>query len=491
MHVMTASVSSRLSGNFARYFRKLLYGRDALRPPATKNQRPEKRDWTGRRQEPAQVQPPTAFPVQSINDPDDEGVLLLWPRLFMLALLALVTGLGYWSVVAKIDRVVRGEGAVVPRDHNQTIQHLEGGIMSLMNVREGQMVRAGDIILQIDDVQARAMLEDNLVKQESLKVRAARLMVEAGKVTEMRVPEGIDPQAGAWISEKSSLSMRQSRLIQEETTIRARLDQRQSELQEANDRLQSAMMERQIASDRLQMVMNLRAQRAASQMEVLEAQAADARLISVIASTQSAIPRITAAINEVRSQLAEIRVKATADATSELALIQAELLRLEGAIRSQKDRLERTEVRAPVDGIVNHINANTIGGVIKPGDVLVEITPSDSELLIEAKIRPSDRGELRPGLPAKVKISAYDYMGLPPLKGEVFEVSADTLTAHQGEKFYRIKVKLDAQQDQLKGKSLYPGLSAQVDVVVGQRSVAAYLLSPVTKFSERAFTEAK
>ena len=106
-------------------------------------------------------------------------------------------------------------------------------------------------------------------------------------------------------------------------------------------------------------------------------------------------------------------------------------------------------------------------------------------------MRPSDRGELRPGLPAKIKISAYDYMGLPPLKGEVIEVSADTLTAQQGEKFYRIKVRLDADQERLNGKSLHPGLSAQVDVVVGQRSVAAYILSPVSKFSDRAFTEAK
>ena len=490
MQVLTASANVRLSGDFPKYFRKELFGDEPTRPAAvTDAYHSAKFFHTGQKTGHEGNSSPHSF--RNKKNSDDEGGFFHWPRLFMMALLLLVTGLGFWSVLAKIDRVVRGEGTVVPRDHNQSIQHLEGGIMSVMNVREGQMVRVGDIILQIDDVQARAMLEDNLVKQESLKVRAARLMVETGKISEMRLPEGVDAQAAAWISEKSSLSMRQSRLNQEETTIRARLDQRTSEYQEANDRLQSAMMERQIASERLQMVMNLRAQRAASQMEVLEAQAADARLISVIASTQSAIPRITAAINEVRSQLAEIRIKATAEATSELALIQAELLRLEGAIRSQKDRLERTEVLAPVDGIVNHINANTIGGVIKPGDVLVEITPSDSELLIEAKIRPSDRGELRPGLPAKVKISAYDYMGLPPLKGEVFEVSADTLTAQQGEKFYRIKVKLDDYQDQLKGKSLHPGLAAQVDVVVGQRSVAAYLLSPVSKFSERAFTEAK
>ena len=443
------------------------------------------------RQKPATDPTPSSQINSNQRNPNNQSAPFDWPRLFMLLLLLLVTGLGVWSVFAKIDRVVRGEGAVVPRDHNQTIQHLEGGIMSVLNVREGQMVRAGDIVLQIDDVQARAMLEDNLVKQESLKVRAARLMVETGKATEMKRPDGVDSMAGAWLAEQASLKMRQSRLAQEETTIKARLDQRLSELQETNDRLQSATIERQIAADRLQMIMNLRAQRAASQMEVLEAQAADARLISMIAATQGALPRIAAAIEEVRSQLAEIRIRATTEATSELSLVHAELSRLEGAIRSQKDRLERTEVRAPVDGIINHINANTIGGVIKPGDVLVEITPSDSELLIEAKIRPSDRGELRPGLPAKVKISAYDYMGLPPLKGEVIEVSADTLTAQQGEKFYRIKIRLDAEQEQFKGKSLYPGLSAQVDVVVGQRSVAAYLLSPITKFSDRAFTEAK
>ena len=414
-----------------------------------------------------------------------------WPRMLLQGLFGLVLALCIWAFIAKIDRVVRADGAVVPRDHNQTIQHLEGGIMTALYVHEGQFVRAGDIVLRIDDVQAKALLEENLVKQESLRLRAARLLVEAGKEADMLLPEGIDAQSPAWLAEKASLAMRQSRLGQEESTLRSRLDQRQGEMQEAKDRLHSSTVERQIAAERLQMIMSLRAQKAVSQMEVLEAQAADARLLSVINSTQGALPRIEAAIQEVRSQMAEIRSRSVAEATSELAMVQAELSRIEGTIRSQRDRLERTEVRAPVDGIVNHINANTIGGVVRPGDALVEITPSAGELLIEARIRPSDRGELRPGLTAKIKISAYDYMGMSSLSGEVVEVSADTLATQQGEKFYRLKVKLDAKQALLQGKSLYPGLSAQVDVVVGRRSVAAYLLSPITKFNERAFTEAK
>ena len=412
-------------------------------------------------------------------------------RLLLIALFGLVIALCFWAVVAKIDRVVRAEGAIVPRDHNQTIQHLEGGIMTALYVHEGQVVHAGDILLRIDDVQARGQLEENLVKQESLRLRAARLLVEAGTAKDMVVPEGIEEYSIAWQSEKASLMMRQSRMEQEEATLNARLEQRLSELEEAKSRLQSSASERQITAERLQMVVNLRSQKAVSQMEVLEAQAADSRLLAVISSTQASLPRIEAAIREVRSQLAEIRSRSVAEATSESALVQAELSRLDSAIRSQRDRLVRTEVRAPIDGIINHINANTIGGVIRSGDALIEITPSGGELLVEARIRPSDRGELRPGLAAKVKISAYDYMGMPSLSGEVVEVSADTLATQQGDKYYRVKVKLDAHQALLKDKILYPGLSAQVDVIVGRRSVAAYILSPISKFSERAFTEAK
>ena len=414
-----------------------------------------------------------------------------WPKFLLKSLFVLVVSLVTWSFIAKIDRVVRGDGSVVPRSHNQTVQHLEGGIMTALYVHEGQLVKAGDVVLRIDDVQAKAMLEDNLVRQESLRLRAARLMVEAGKGASMVLPEGIEEQSPAWKAELESLAMRQSRLTQEEATLRTRLDQREGELQETQERLDSTVLERRIASERLQMIMNLRAQKAVSQLEVLEAQAADARLLSLISATQGALPRITAAIQEVKSQVAELRSRAKAEATSELALVQAELSRIEGTIRSQRDRLERTEVRAPIDGIINHINTNTIGGVVKPGDSLIDITPTAGELLIEARVRPSERGELHPGLPAKIKILAYDYMGLPPLNGEVVEVSADTLSTQQGEKFYRLKVKMDAANEQLKDKSLYPGLSAQVDVVVGRRSIAAYFLSPIAKFNERAFTEAK
>jgi adhesin transport system membrane fusion protein len=189
--------------------------------------------------------------------------------------------------------------------------------------------------------------------------------------------------------------------------------------------------------------------------------------------------------------MAELRYRMATEAKSELSAIHAELARIEGTILSQNDRLSRTVVRAPVEGVINHINANTIGGVIKPGDTLIDLTPDTGEVLVEARIRPSDRGELHAGLPAKVKVMAYDHTGMAPLNGEVAEVSADTLASPQGERFYRLKIKLDAGQDNLKGKILYPGLSTQVDVVVGQRSVADYLLSPIHKFKDKAFTEAK
>ena len=425
------------------------------------------------------------------SSPSDDQGENDWPRRLLITLIAILCLSVAWAWNSQIDRIVRGEGSIVPLDHNQIIQHLEGGIMTALYVREGQIVQAGDVVLRIDDVQAKALLEENLVKQESLRLRAARLMVEAGKANDILLPDGIDENSPAWLAEQASLTMRQSRMKQEELTLQSRLDQRLSELQETQDRLRSAVIERQIASERLQMVLSLRAQKATSQMEVLEAQAADTRLLSVISQTQGALPRIQAAIQEVRSQIAEIQTRAKAEATSELTIVYAELARIEGTIRSQRDRLDRTEVRAPVAGFVNHVNANTLGSVIRPGDTLIEITPSGGELLIEARVRPSDRGELHPGLPAKIKILAYDYMQTPSLTGEIIEVSADTLTTQQGEKFYRVKVKLDEKQAELQGKILYPGLSAQVDIVVGRRSIAAYLLSPLNKFSERAFTEAK
>jgi adhesin transport system membrane fusion protein len=175
----------------------------------------------------------------------------------------------------------------------------------------------------------------------------------------------------------------------------------------------------------------------------------------------------------------------------ELTQVRVDLARSESDMRNQSDRMNRTEVRAPVDGIVNHVFVNTVGGVAKPGEPLLELTPMNGELVIEAHIRPSDRGELRPGLPAKIKLSAYDYAVYGSLPGRVEEISADTLPDDRGERYYRITVSVQKDFAARVDKPIFPGMTASVDVVVGRRTVLQYVISPVRHFFQSAFREAR
>lgn len=412
------------------------------------------------------------------------------PRLFILVLSAFVVALLLWAELAAISRVVRGEGRVVPMSHSQTVQHLEGGIVGDIKVREGQAVRKGQILFLIDNLQARSSLDQGEAKSTALKARAARLSAEASGAATFIPPAGVAPEDPAVVAERATFIANRASLAQNAAVIQAQLIQRRGLVREAEARLQTATSEQRIARRQADILEGLLRQNAASRSEVLDAQARLQNIDGAIREANTSLPRLRAAVAEGEANLAQVAAKARADARLQLAATEAELAQARGEVLNQTDRVDRTIVRAPVSGIVNHIFAPTIGGVIKPAEPLLELTPTDGNLIIEAKIRPADRGELRPGLPAKVKLSAYDYAVYGPLGGIVTDVSADTLPDESGQRFYRIKVRVTGKSSFGSDKPIYPGMVANVDIVVGQRTVAQYLLSPLDRFYQSAFREA-
>jgi adhesin transport system membrane fusion protein len=191
------------------------------------------------------------------------------------------------------------------------------------------------------------------------------------------------------------------------------------------------------------------------------------------------------------ARIDEARARFRSEAQADLATALTEIDRLRQSLAAQSDRVNRTEIRAPVDGVINRISVNTVGGVVKPGDPIIEITPTSGPLLIEARARPRDRGELREGLPARLRVSAYDYAEVGALEGRVIEISADTVSDARGEPYYRVIVRVDALPENFQGRLLAPGMTITGDVVIGQRTVLAYLTSPLRKFSANAFQDAR
>jgi len=402
-------------------------------------------------------------------------------------LVLLMLGLLLWAAWAPIDKIVRAQGRIITASKSQVVQHLEGGIVSEILVHEGQKVQAGQTLMRLSDVNANSNLSQGKSRLQSLKATQARLRAEAQGGSSLQFDDDIP--VSMQMLEKNAFEERQSRIRSEQAALQQQINQRQAELKEAQARSQSLSTELNIAKQQTTMVENLLKKGAASQMEWLEAQSRTERLNTQFRDVVNTIPRLMSAQAESAARINESQSRFRAEARTELNQVSAEISRIQAGIRADSDRVSRTEVRAPSTGFVNRLMFNTIGGVVKPGEAVLEITPSEGPLAVEARVRPDDRASLRAGLSTRVMLGAYDYTVYGALRGEVVEVSSDTLPDENGQRYYRVVVETKPAQGPLAQEVILPGMTASADVIVGKRSVLSYLLSPLLRFSSRAMRE--
>ena len=402
-------------------------------------------------------------------------------------LLGLLLALLAWAAWAPIDKIVRAQGRIITASKSQVVQHLEGGIVSDILVHEGQKVQAGQTLMRLSDVNANSNLLQGKSRLQSLKAAQARLKAEAQGNASLQFEDDIG--ISIQMLEKNAFEERQARIRSEQAALQQQINQRQAELKEAQARSQSLSNELNIAKQQASMVEGLVKKGAASQMELLEAQSRTERLNTQFRDVVNTIPRLISAQAEYTARISESQSRFKADARTELNQVTAEINRILAGIKADSDRVSRTEVRAPSTGFVNRLMFNTIGGVVKPGEPVLEITPSEGPLAVEARVRPDDRASLRTGLSTRIMLGAYDYTVYGALLGEVVEVSSDTLPDENGQRYYRVVVQTKPAQGPLAEEVILPGMTASADVIVGQRSVLSYVLSPLLRFSTRAMRE--
>ena len=415
----------------------------------------------------------------------EEPQTYLW---LMAAVLALTL---VWAGLAKVDRAVRVEGRVIPAGRTQSIQHLEGGIVSAIMVHEGAVVHKGEVLLTIDDTSAHANLAESRIKLEQLRVKAIRLAAEAKGQSSMTVPATMAQSPQLVQSEIAQFTTQRAKLEEETQIFEEQIRERNAELKEVQARHAKLQSELDTAQERLKLMVGMAARHAASELEVLDARSRAQSVLTELSDAEGALPKIAAAIAEAQARIQSAAATYRANAAAELSPTLVEIDRLQNLATTQADRFTRTEVRAPVDGIINRITTNTVGGVIKPGDTIIEITPTNENMLLEARARPRDRGDLRAGLPAKVRVSAYDVGELGTLSGHVVEVSADTMPDSKGNPYYRVLIRVDKVPQSYAGKQLVPGMTITGDVVTGRRTILQYLTSPFTRFVFNAFRDAR
>lgn len=403
------------------------------------------------------------------------------------ALLGMFFVLVVWASFAPVDRIVRAEGRIIASGRAQVVQHLEGGIVNEIMVHEGQAVQAGQVLMRLADVQANSSVKQGQSRVQALKAQQARLTAEAEGLAQPTFSDDIPKELQQ--SELSVFRERATRATSEQAALRQQISQRQAELVEAHSRSRNLSAELELARKQVSLMDGLVRRGAASQMEQLEAQSRAERLKTSLNDVVNSVPRLQSAIGESTARLNEGVSRFRSDARSELSQITADLARVEFAVDGDEDRLSRTEVRAPMAGFINRLYFNTIGGVAKSGEPLLEITPSDGALAVEARVRPDDRASLRPGLPTRVLIGAYDYAVYGALEGKLVEVSADTLPDEHGQRYYRVLIETQSAQGRLAQEVILPGMTARADVVLGQRSVMSYLLSPLLRFKAQALHE--
>ena len=349
-----------------------------------------------------------------------------------------------WASWATIDEVTRGDGKVVPLSRMQTIQSLEGGILDTLLVQRGERVEAGQPLLRLNSTRFRSAYLETMSQVKVLRASSARLKAEVLEQDSIRFPEDIDKDGELALSERALFEARRNRLLQSEASIKE---------------------EMAIARRQLSLLEPLVERRSVSEMEVLKLQQTVASLAG---------------------KLTEMRNTYVQDAYAELSTKQAELSTLEQTLVQRRDQLDRTEIVSPVHGRINDIMVTTTGGVIRPGEPILEITPLEDQLLIEARIRPKDVAFIAPGMPTSVKITAYDYTIYGDLNGTVEQISEDTIeeeTPRGKVSYYEVLVRTDEAHLERHGERLAirPGMVAEIDIQTGERSLLSYLLKPIIK----------
>jgi adhesin transport system membrane fusion protein len=406
----------------------------------------------------------------------------------IMALLAVFVGWAWW---AQLDEVAVAPAEVVPQGKIKTIQHLEGGIIEEIFVREGDVVRTGDPLVQLDLALGGANKEEIQVRIDALELNKARLTAEA-RAEDINFPPDIAARRPDMVAaEQRTFDARQAELNKTLEVLERQIEQRQLEIDEIQATLTGKEESSKSALRQLEQSRRLRKDKLISEFEHLGIVREYETLKGERDSLTASIPRAKAALKEAQQRYEETRLKFSREAQEELGKVEASLERNRELMKQADSQELRTEIRSPIDGVVKNLGFNTIGGVVKPGDPIMEIVPTGDSLVIEAKLRPVDRGYVQVGQKATAKISTYDYSRYGGLDGEVIQVAPDSSTEQDGLVYFRVIVKTDKTYlgDTPGNYPITPGMEATVDIHTGTKSVVDYLVKPVLKLRHEAFRE--
>ena len=396
-----------------------------------------------------------------------------------------------WAGFAELDEVTRGNGQVIPSQRVQEISNLEGGLLSETLVAENQIVEKDQVLARISNEQAESTVRDNLNKQAEAEAAILRLEAERNG-SELVFPKALEEANLQIVTDQLSLyNARKTQFEGEMRALEAQLEQKNNEMAEAQARRGQLEENLRLVMEQRNIARPLMLKGTFSRVDYLKLEQQVATLQGDVAGVAQSIARARNGAQEIQERITQRRSEKTSQIQEEINKRRLELNSIRETLAFGGDRTKRMDVRAPMRGTIKRIMINTVGGVIKPGETVIELVPLDDTLLVEARIKPTDIAFLHADQKAVVKITAYDFSIYGGLEGSVEQISADTIEDKKGETFYLVKLRTKKNAMVYRGEHLpiIPGMTASVDILTGKKSVLDYLLKPILKAKQNALRE--
>ncbi len=409
----------------------------------------------------------------------------------LLAVFSLVGAFFVWSSTSEIEELTRGSGQVVPTQEIQIVQSFEGGILEELLVKEGQSVKKGDILLKVSDVAFASEERGAEAKSAALKAKRIRLKAEAdGKAFKMS-DDILEQYPDIARNEKALFNSRKEELQNSKSILDNEISSARSRLGEVQAKINRFIESRSILNKELDITREMVKKRAVPKLEEIRL---DRELANISGQIREATQEKNALNSDLRTKKKERKDREDqfkSQVLGELNEVESQISQLAENLTAIEDRVSRTDVRSPINGVVNKISIKTIGGIVEPAMKLFEVVPLDNNLKIIARVTPQEIAFIRPSLPANIKVSAYDPQRYGSLKGTLSRIGANSITDEKGNIFFEIEVQ--ANQNYLgtvdNPLPITPGMVAEVEIITGKRSILSYLAKPVLRAKDRALSE--
>jgi len=409
-----------------------------------------------------------------------------------LTIITLVAIILFWASITELDNVVRGSGKTVSEAKNQLVQSSEPGVIRSRYVEEGGFVKKGELLFEIDPVDAKTQLDQAQKRFNSLLVKSTRLKAEIANELPQFSNGLIESSPTAVATELALFQARRADLNSKSAILDQRRLQKMNEIQELKIQFETAQNGLKLIRREIETIEPLVKSGLAPETRLIALQREEEAAVGQSKSAESSQERVSAGLDEIDEQLKAEQQAYVTSALTDLSAIESEMSELTARIPALESRVERTSVRSPVDGVINRLNYVTADAYVSTGDVLLEIVPTGSDLIVETRINPKDIADIVIGQDVKISLTAYDPSRYGRIDGNVLSISADALSdQNTGEQYYLVDVSIGSAlyEDDGTEVTILPGMVASIDVLSGKRTVLEYFWQPIAKTKDKALRD--